>query len=332
MRSRFGLTVAVAAAACVICPSSGSPLVADGDQFSDWGTPVNLGPVVNSAFGDFFPCISKDALSLYFSSSRSDPNGFGGWDIDVSQRSSIKDPWGPPLNLGKTINSSANEGRPILSPDEHVLFFASNRTGGFGGNDIWASRRHDKRDDFGWQEPENLGSGVNTDANEASPNVFEDERTGVLTLYFDSNRLGGFGPFTDDAAHNGNDIYVSVPQSDGTFGPATLVTELSTSSVDRQPFVRRRDGMEIFFASDRPGSLSTALDLWVSTRASTLDPWSTPVNLGPVVNSGNAFPSFTGPDAGPALSFDGKTLYFQSNRPGVVGNFDLYMTTREKLK
>ncbi|MGH7699602.1 MAG: hypothetical protein ACREMJ_03655, partial [Gemmatimonadales bacterium] len=77
-------------------------------------------------------------------------------------------------------------------------------------------------------------------------------------------------------------------------------------------------------ASDRLGTFGS-LDLWLATRASTSDPWSTPANLGPVVNT-------TVIDARPALSFDGTQLYFQSPRPGGHGSFDLYVTTRSKLK
>ena len=87
----------------------------------------------------------------------------------------------------------------------------------------------------------------------------------------------------------------------------------------------------MFLGSDRPGTLG-GIDLWVSTRATTHDPWSTPVDLGPVVNT-------TLIDARPALSFDGTTLYFQSNRAGAVGCsnptgpcvFDLWVTTRTRL-
>ncbi len=302
----------------------------DPPQFSGWSAPVNLGATVNSPTGDFFPFISRDGLSLYFTSATCGSNpfpgcrpGFGGWDIYVSQRTSVDEPWGPVQNLGPNINTPYNEGAPSLSADGHLMYFASDRPGGFGGNDIYVSRRHNKRDDFGWQPPENLGSGVNSNANEASPEIFEDETTGVITLYFDSNRVGGPGPFTDDGNGNGNDIYASILQPDETFGPATLIAELSTPFLDRQPTIRR-DGLEMFLASNRPGTLG-GLDLWVSTRASTSDPWSTPVNLGSVVNS-------VGPDAGPALSFDGTTLCFQSNRPGGLGAFDLYVTTRTKLK
>jgi len=77
-------------------------------------------------------------------------------------------------------------------------------------------------------------------------------------------------------------------------------------------------------ASDRPGTFGL-VDPWVATRASTSDPWGAPVNLGSVVNS-------AGTEARPAQSFKGTELYFQSNRPGGLGAFDLYVITRSKLK
>src|SRR2546425_12081501 len=52
--------------------------------YGPWGTPVNLGPVVNSAANEQHPAISRDGLSLYISSDR--PGGFGGTDIWVSHR------------------------------------------------------------------------------------------------------------------------------------------------------------------------------------------------------------------------------------------------------
>jgi hypothetical protein len=127
---------------------------------------------------------------------------------------------------------------------------------------------------LGWEAPVNLGSGVNGTANETLPVVFEDEATGISTLYLTSNRVGSAGA----------DIYASTLQPDGTFGPAAVVAELSSSRRDRVLSIRR-DGLEIFLASDRPGPTQAPFDLWVATRATTSDPWSTPVNLGSVVNS-----------------------------------------------
>jgi hypothetical protein len=139
-------------------------------RYSDWSALINLGPTVNSAFVDRGPAISKDGLSLYFTSTR--PGGVGGEDIYVSQRQTSDDEWGPPVNLGPIINTSLNEMVPAFSRDGHLLFFSSNRLGGFGGLDIWVSRREDTHDDFAWQPAENLGAGVNSASIDAGPSYF----------------------------------------------------------------------------------------------------------------------------------------------------------------
>jgi len=155
---------------------------------------------------------------------------------------------------------------------------------------------------------------------------FRDEETGITRIYFTSQlRRDGPGDF---------DIYVSTQREDaddrgfvGTFGPPVLVPELSSPRRDTRTAIRR-DGLEMFVSSNRAGSVpdksgQPSLDLWVSTRASTRDPWSTPANLGSTVNTSAA-------DSGPALSCDGTTLYFYSTRGGFGGE-DLYVTTRAKL-
>ena len=279
-------------------------------RFSDWSAPVYLGPVINSASNDQQPAIAKNGLSMYFSSNR--PGGLGGFDMYVSQRESFDDPWGQPVNLGPTLNTASNEGNPAFSRDEHLMFFQSDRSGGFGGIDIWVSRRCHKHDDFDWQPAVNLGAGLNSAAGDNAPSYFENDDEGVPQLYFASNRPGGFG---------GLDIYLSEQTADGSFGPAVLVTELSSPGGDSRPSIRR-DGLEIFLQSDRTGTMG-GVDLWVATRKSTLDAWSTPVNLGDTINS-----AFS--EQNPYLSFDGRTLLFASDRPGGSGGPDLYMSTRAK--
>jgi len=316
MEKRFGKNVVAVCLTCMLFVGAASVLVADvDDQFTDWSAPVNLGPPVNSEFNEAGSFITKNGLSLYFNSNR--PGGFGGLDIYVLQRASVDDPWGPPQNLGPTINSSSDDQTPTVSLDGHRLYFASARPGGFGALDIYVSLRHDQSDDFGWGPPVNLGAGVNTSVPELGPAPFEDDETGTITLYFSRDAIGV------------RDIYASTLDANGSFGPATPVAELNTLFDDARPAIRR-DGLELFFDSNRPGSLCCLdgetvprLDIWVSTRASTSDPWSPPVNV-TAVNS-------TALDARPALSFDGRSLYFHSGRPGGFGGNDIYVSTREKL-
>ena len=286
--------------------------VAHAQQYSPWSPAVNLGPIVNSSANEGCPFIAKSDLTLYVVSTRTD--GFGGQDIYVSHRDSVYDAWGPLENLGPTINSEGNELCPTLTIDGHRLFFVSDRPGGYGQQDLYVSRRQNKRDDFGWESPVNLGVTVNSAKNDYTPSLFEDEATGRTHLYFSSDRPGGFGNV---------DIYSSTLDSDGQFEWAVLVSELSTAFIDERPNIRK-DGLEMFFDSNRPESLG-ATDLWVSTRETTADPWSAPVNLGSAVNTSSG-------EFRPSLSFDGTALYFHSNRPGSLGSVDIYVTTRRKLR
>jgi len=288
--------------------------VAATGQFTQWSAPVNLGPVVNSPYMDTCVTISKNGLSLFFFSNRYAKDVNAAWHLYVSNRPSVDAPWGEPQEI-VGFNEGYGASCPGLSPDEHRLFFASNRPGTCGGADIWVSRRHDRTDDLAWGPPVNLGCapvGPNSSSGESAPTVFEDE-TGTEVLYFNSGRPGGPGS---------GDIYESRMRPDGTFGPANLIPELSTSFGDLAAAVRR-DGLEVIFTSNRPGGLGD-WDLWTATRASTAHPWSAPVNL--TILSSSAF------DGGRmSFSFDGCQFYFRSNRPG-YGSGDLYVATREKLR
>lgn len=281
-------------------------------HFSDWDLPVNLGPVVNSSSADQSPEVSKDGLSLYFQSNRA--GGEGNTDLWVSRRSSEDDPWGEAVNLGEVINSPAVESRPSLSRDGHWLFFSSNRPGGSTpgpGLDLWASYRAHVHDDFAWQPPAHLGDGVNASGSSEIEASYVENESGAPLLYFVSDRSGGFGGF---------DVYVSELLASGDWGPATWVPELSGTSPDQSVSVRF-DGREAFIVRGNPAPIG--FDLWVSTRETTSDPWSAPVNLGPVVNSLVV-------DSSAHISDDRQTLYFESTRAGGQGGSDLWMTTRTK--
>jgi Tol biopolymer transport system component len=269
-----------------------------------------MGPSINTSNTEWHAAISADLLTIFFISDR--PGGLGGTDLWVAQRSNRNADWLPAQNLGPTLNSATDEFTPALSTDGHWLYYSSR---GFSSDkhlQIYASFRSNTSDNLGWGPPIDLGPGVNSSHYTGDPSVFVDPQTGVLTLYF--ARL--------ERESDDWNIYQSTLGSDGTFGVAVPVAELNTRFRETRPTVRR-DGLEIVFVSDRPGSLG-GVDLWTSTRPTTSDKWSTPVNLGPTVNT-----EFE--DRAPYLSDDGQTLILVSNRPGGFGNTDLYVSTRKKL-
>jgi len=102
---------------------------------ADWGTPTNLGPIVNSSSVDEAPSISANGLALFFMSGRT--GVYGRNDIWIAKRETVDAPWAEPVNLGPTVNSSANEINPDIATDGSTLYFSSDRPAGLGGHDIW---------------------------------------------------------------------------------------------------------------------------------------------------------------------------------------------------
>ena len=304
------VSMAAVASACLVLgtlrASAGSP------AYSDWSVPVNLGASVNSPFNDFGPAVSKDGLSLYFGSNRPTEPGDPLLDANIwlIRRPTPDSPWGAPEPVPALNTSDFIDNVPALSRDGHWLFFTSNRPGGSGDTDVWASFRAHTHDDFGWDAPVNLGPQVNSASADGGGSFLATEEGGVL--FFGSARLGGLG---------GNDVYAAPLLADGTFGPAHLVAELSSPQDDQRPAVRF-DGRELFLLSNRPGTLG-ATDLWVSTRESADGAWSEPRNLGAPVNG----PGF---EQHPYISSDRETLFFASTRPGGSGGPDLYVSTRTR--
>lgn len=125
-----------------------------GDQ---WGTPQNLGPVINTPNKETQPCISADGTTLYFVSSR--PGGLGKLDIWMSRRKP-DGTWDTPVNLGPQINSAGIDERPYIHPDNNTLYFSSDGRKGFGNADIYFARRHELTG--AWNEAENIGYPINS--------------------------------------------------------------------------------------------------------------------------------------------------------------------------
>ncbi|MFB0553338.1 MAG: hypothetical protein ACETWQ_08490 [Phycisphaerae bacterium] len=265
-----------------------------------FGTPTNLGPIVNSSSRDREPSISADSLSLYFSSDR--PGGYGNLDLWVIMRATTSDPWEEPMNMGPTMNTPSNDAHPSISLDGLTLFFASNRPGGYGERDLWVTTRSATSEP--WSEPVNLGPTVNSSSDEVGPSISADG----LELFFQSGRSGGQGDW---------DIWVTTrtTTSDPWTEPVNLGPGLNSPYLDGVPDVSA-DGLILFFRSQKPGTYGSS-DIWFSKRATVKDDWDMPVQPGPPVNT-------TASDSSPNVSADGSILYFHSTRAGGLGGYDLY--------
>jgi hypothetical protein len=318
MKRRTLAALAVVLVAAGLC----SAAVAGMGKFSGWSAAVRVeaipgtDPSFNGPDLDGCPFISRDGKKFFMASNR--PGGLGGIDIWLSTRARKGDPWGAPFNVGAPVNSSANDFCPTLARDGRNFYFVSNRAGGCGGADMYTAQRS-ATGSFG--PVTNLGCQVNSSADEASPMPLREVGKGSV-LYFSSTRPGGFTAEAPGALLGDSDLYTST--WDGSvFGPAALVPGANSAFEDGQPNTRR-DGLELFFYSNRTGTLGMA-DIYAATRAKTSNEWSAPFNLGPNVNSAAA-------ETRPSLSWDGTTLYYGSTRPGGEGSTDHYVTTREKLK
>ena len=202
-----------------------------------WEAPANLGPAVNSSAGDGNPCIWPDGLTLYFQSGRSE--GYGRSDIWVATRATKDDSWGPPMNLGPSLNTAYREGRTSILPDGLSLYLNSDRPGGFGSSDLWLSTRVTTDDP--WGEPINLGSTVNSPYNDFHHGVSTDG----LALIFTSSRPGGLGL---------DDLWISTRSLIDAewILPVNLGPIVNSSTLDRQPSISA-DGSTLYFSSTRSG-------------------------------------------------------------------------------
>ena len=276
--------------------------------------PPGAHPTFNTAALEGCPFAARDGKTFFFASNRG--GGVGGIDIYVSTRESVGDPWGAPVNVGAPVNSSSNDFCPTLARDGHTFYFVSDRPGGCGGDDIYRTRWRNRAS---FDTPANLGCQVNSAGDEASPFPLPEPRSG-LVLFYSSNRSGGFSAEAAGVVKGDADLYRSQWHG-GRFGPGELVPGVNSASNDGQPNLRR-DAREIFFFSNRPGTLGLN-DIYSASRKKGQTDWSTPINLGPNVNSSAS-------ETRPSLSWDGTRLYFGSTRAGGEGGSDIYVTTRQR--
>jgi len=193
--------------------------------------------------------------------------------------------WTPPQSA--PFVSEQSDCDPIFSHDGSRLYFISTRTKKKVERtkdwDIW----YVERTDSGWSEPINLGPPVNSDQDEYYVSL-----TREGTIYFASNRAGGYGSF---------DIYRSRYVDGHYVEPENLGASINTKYLEHDPFVAPDESYILFTSVDRPGGFGTG-DLYLSFRGKE-GAWTEAQNMGKAFNT-------SGYDFCPIVSPDGKYFFF----------------------
>ena len=265
----------------------------------------NLGAGINSEESDYFPSITADESMLLFTSIR---DGSLGGKIDGKKNDedlwySIKledGQWSKPLNFGKPVNTSNNNGIASFTGDgQYVVCGRCNEPDGFGSCDIYGA----KLSGINWSTPINLGGHINTSKWDAQVSISADGKT----LVWASNREGGYGE---------QDLWMSTKQENGVWNKATnLGSVINTFGSEYSPFLHP-DGKTLFFGSNGHGPRIGGVDIFKSVRRDD-GSWSKPENLGFPINSEKNDMYFV-------LAPSGITGYFASDRSGGFGGYDIY--------
>lgn len=200
------------------------------------------------------PCISFDERTLYFT--RAILSGIFVAETRIWQSSFVNGRWLAPVDMGDAINFPdpiVVTSDPSVTMEGDTMYFSSDRPGGYGGTDLWLSRRVDDE----WQLPENLGAAVNSEHNEAEPSIGPDGRT----LYFTSGRPGGVGS---------SDIWVTHRATDEWSEPKNLGPLVNSAGSDREPEISK-DGNFLYFTGIRDGGRGLS-DIWFAAVPGAPDP------------------------------------------------------------
>lgn len=228
--------------------SSAVDIEGDGNFFEDiyianfdsltkgFGKAAEVPGSINTKAHDAVTSISADGKQIFIYKNDVNDKDSRGGDVFVSKVNNGK--WRTPEPMGKPISSSYWEGGACVSPDGKKYFFTSERTGGFGGSDIWMVQRINKKE---WGKPENLGPEVNTTFDEAGMFLAPDGKT----LFFCSNGSGSMGSY---------DVFKTVFEGNKWSIPTNLGYPINSVAKEGQLTISA-DAKYAYVSSERLGGL-----------------------------------------------------------------------------
>ncbi len=264
------------------------------------GVYLKLGPEINSKFEDYGPNFRSEKDLFVFTSKRKFRGVSATPDEDLYYSYYYDGYWDEAKPFPKPINSTYNEGSATLSKDGSTIYFSRCECPNCNGNcDLFVSYL---QTDSSWSVAKNLGPQVNSPGWDSQPSLSQNEDT----LYFASDRLGGFGL---------SDIYFSVKQKNGEWGKAqNMGPVINTRDNDLSPFYHPK--YHVLYFSSRGHLLNNGdFDIYKTYRVN--GHWQEPRNIGPLVNGAGSEYYFT-------IDSNSENLYYARSEKEDLKNLDLY--------
>ena len=264
------------------------------------GVLTSMGAFINSSHEDYAPTVAMNDNVILFTSKRN--SRYDGLreiineDIFIAEKSDV---W-EEARLFENINSRYNEGSATITKDGKTIFFS--RCGspeGFGNCDLYFSKF---QGDTLWTEPENMGGWINSTGWDSHPALSPTEDT----LYFASDRHGGFGQA---------DIYYTYKNSDNRWTiPRNLGPIINTRHNEVSPFFHP-DHNVLYFSSN--GHLLNFGDYDIYKSNDVEGKWSEPINIGPLVNGDGTEFYFS-------IDRESSNIFYSRSKEESMKNLDLY--------
>ena len=263
---------------------------------------INMGDDINSLKEDYGPTIGNVDDILLFTSKRNIHYAAGERVVNEDLFFSHTEPggyWGKAQEF-KTINTEYNEGSACLSGDGKFLIFSRcNAPGSLGNCDLYISMLGE---DSVWRASRNLGENINSTGWDSHPSLTHSGDT----LYFASNRVGGFGL---------SDIYFSVKDEDGGWRKAQNAGPIiNTRNSEVSPFFHHKYNVLYFSSNGQPLNFGE-FDIYKTYFRNGY--WTDPKNIGPLVNGAGSEYYFT-------IDSESKALYYAKSSEEDLQNLDLY--------
>ena len=192
-------------------------------QVSNWTLGIPIFSINNQNMATIALSVDGQTLYLY-----SDKNNIG----NIYKSKLEDEEWTTPEIISSTLNTKYKESHASISPDENILYFTSNRPGGFGGSDIYMSKKLPNGE---WGKAQNLGESINTEYDEESPFIHADG----VSLFFSSKGEGSMG---------GYDIFFSSKENGKWLDKMNIGYPINTTGHDLF-YVPTPDGQRAYYSS-----------------------------------------------------------------------------------